>query len=166
MCIPIICEDGYYWSLEEEWEILRKTGLILENQEVKVGGQNLVFDTSFMAWKYGMKICQVEGKVEDTMIGQKTIMPDYPMGLDFITSIHTFFPYYKTDAGKIWLPGLGEYEQEWIYSNYDTLVPRIARPKIASYLEKQGNVEAYRRKCDIVGPLSYMMVRGIRIGIS
>ena len=60
------------------------------------------FDSAFMEYFYQWKLGGFyDGKGWDTFVASASIYPDYPRGLDFLASVYTRFPYYKTDR-KIW----------------------------------------------------------------
>jgi len=73
---------------------LKKIAGILEDPMIRICGQNLVFDGHFLLRLYGIRV----SNIDDTMIAQNTIMPDYPKGLDFITSLWTDHPFYTADG--------------------------------------------------------------------
>ena len=101
--------------------------------------------------------------MDDTMIAQKTLMSEMPMGLDFITSIWTGHPYYK-DEGKKYFSG-GNYPRLWTYNGTDACVCAESFPKQYSELRRQGNLETYLRQAMLIEPLVFMMERGIRADI-
>ncbi len=158
--IPFTCEKGDYFTIPQEVELLLFMARILENPNITIGGQNLTFDSHYMLHKYGIKVTNIK----DTMIAQKTLLSDYPVGLHFICSLYTDLPYYKED-GKYWLKGIGTFEGGWNYNALDSVVCAEALPKQETDLMKQQNYYAYLRKCKIVEPLTYMMEHGIRINL-
>ena len=161
MCIPFIDAGGDYFSPEQEANIWLRITQMLENPNIKKVGQNLVFDSHFLLRKFGIHACNLH----DTMIAQRILMPDYKVGLDFITSIWTDLPYYKED-GKFWLKGEGSYERGWEYNAMDSVVCDEAFPKQAESLHAQGNWDTYERTRKIILPLVFMMERGIRINVT
>jgi DNA polymerase-1 len=93
------------------------------------------------------------------------MLPDFPAGLDFVTSNHTDIPYYKQD-GKQWIKmGAGTWENWWTYNGMDTIATSAAHPNQISALIKQGNIETYDRQRKLIKPLIYMGERGIRIDV-
>ena len=158
--IPFICEHGDYFTIPQECEILKRIAYILEDPEIPIGGQNLVFDSHYMLRKYGIKV----SNIHDTMVAQKTLLPDYPVGLHFICSTRTDLPYYKDD-GKYWLKGIGNFESGWRYNALDSLVCADAHPSQLQDLLKQGNYFTYLRKCKSIPPYVYIMEKGIRINL-
>jgi uracil-DNA glycosylase family 4 len=158
--IPFIAEGGDYFTIPQEAEILKKIAEILEDPEIPKVGQNLAFDSHYMLRKYGIHA----QNLHDTMIAQRTLMPDYPMGLHFICSLYTDLPYYKDD-GKYWLKGIGTFESGWKYNALDSIVCVEALPKQLKDLERQQNMSAYNRKCKSISPYTYIMERGIKVNL-
>lgn len=158
--IPFTHEGGDYFTIPQEAELLLYIAKILEHPDISIGGQNLTFDSHYMLQKYGIKVTNIK----DTMIAQKTLLPDYPVGLHFICSLYTDLPYYKED-GKFWLKGIGNFERGWNYNALDSIVCAEALPKQEADLIKQQNYYAYLRKCKVVEPLTYMMEHGIKINL-
>jgi DNA polymerase-1 len=153
--IPFFHADGNYFDPNQELEVMRVIANILESHDIKKCGQNVGFDTHFLLRRYGIKPVNLE----DTMIAQKIIMPDYPMGLDFITSLWTDQQYYKEEGKKYF--GGGGWPQLWAYNATDSLMCAEAFPKQLERLEKQNNIPTYERQRDIVPTLVYMQERGI-----
>lgn len=158
--IPFIAEGGDYFTIEQESELWKRIGRLLEDPRIQIGGQNLTFDCHYLLRKYGIHVTTIV----DTMVAQKILLPDYPVGLHFICSLYTDIPYYKDD-GKYWLKGIGTFEKGWIYNITDSDVCSFAHPKQVVDLMKQQNYYTYERKCKIILPLVYMMEHGIRINL-
>lgn len=154
--IPFIDEHGDYFLPEQEVEIWRLIAQILSNPSIRKRGQNLIFDSHFLLRTMGI----ATHNMDDTMIAQKTLMPEMPMGLDFITSIWTGHPYYK-DEGKKYFSG-GNYPRLWNYNGTDACVCAESFPKQYTELRRQGNLETYQRQVKLIEPLVFMMERGIR----
>ena len=159
--IPFTCEHGDYFNPPQEANILLKIAHLLENPNIPIGGQNLAFDCTYMLRKYGIKT----HNIQDTMVAQKTLLPDYPVGLHFICSLYTDLQYYKED-GKYWLKGIGNFESGWRYNALDSIVCAEALPKQLNDLMRQQNYYAYERKCKSISAYVYIMEKGIRINLA
>jgi uracil-DNA glycosylase family 4 len=161
ICIPFT--DGFsdYFTIDQEAVIMRWVARILEEPRIAKRGQNFTFDISYMFWRY--KIV-TQGDLHDTMIIQKITMPDFPVGLDFITSVHTDIPYYKADGKKYFKVG-GSIEKFWQYNGMDTISTAAGHLSQVSDLVKQNNVETYDRQRRIIYPITFMSMNGIRIDI-
>lgn len=159
-CVPFIDQQGNYWLPEQEAEIWRIIATILENPHILKRGQNILFDIYFLLHRHQIKT----HNVEDTMIAQGILYPDFPKGLDFITSLYTRIPYYK-DEGKQWKKLLPDWNQFWYYNCKDVLSTRHAWPKLEVELNQQKNYPTYERQRNLIEPLSFMQERGIRMDV-
>lgn len=156
--ISIPFTTGY--RLEEEaniWDMI--ASLLMDKDRVKVG-QNLTFDSTFLFRKYGIRV----SNIRDTMVGQALVNPDFPKGLDFITSIYTRHPYYKDDIKKYSRMEVSE-EAFWRYNAMDSIVCMEALPKIENDLKILGNYEIYRKTCELIEVLVYMGERGTLLDV-
>lgn len=158
--IPFMGKGGDYFSIDEETIIMEKIAKILENSRIPKTGQNLSFDAHFLLHRYGIRA----RNLNDTMIAQQILLPDYPKGLDMITSIWTDHPYYK-EEGKHWFKVGGPMEQLWQYNATDSIICAEAFPKQMDQLIKSKNVPTYERQRSIIEPLVYMQEHGIKADI-
>lgn len=156
MSIPFFYGKDYF-TPEQETAIWLCIATLLENERIAKRGQNVIFDTHFLLRKYGIK----GRNFHDTMIAQRTLMPEFPIGLDFITSLWTDHPYYKEDGKKNF--GGQNWNQLWMYNATDSLICQEAHPKQLAELRKHDNLAAYERQRKLVEPLTYMMERGVRV---
>jgi len=157
MCIPF-WNGKDYTTLEQERMIWRITAEILSNEHIVKVMQNGIFDATFLHRKLGIKTYNIM----DTMIGQAIMYPDFPKGLDFITSIYTEEPYYKDEGKKHFKIG-GSWRNFWIYNAKDSAVCQEAMPKIWKDLKRMGNEEVYETQVKLIEPLIYMSERGMRV---
>lgn len=158
--IPFISHGNDYMNPEQELDIWLLIASILEDSSIEKIGQNSVFDASFLYRKMGIKT----RNIQDTMVAQAILYPDFPKGLDFITSMWTNEPYYK-DEGKKWFKMGGSERNFWIYNAKDSAVCIEAFPKQVVELTKQGNIETYKRQVALIPILIYMQERGLKIDI-
>ena len=162
--IPFRCSRGDYFTVEEELEIMLLVAKILQEERITKVGANVIFDMQFLLRKYGIR---PRGTFHCTQIAQKISLPDYPAGLNFVTTDHSDIPYYKED-GKQWMKmgtAARSWEEWWNYNGMDSIVPIEAIPKQLRILEKQGNLETYERQRKLIYPLIYMGERGIRVDV-
>jgi DNA polymerase len=160
LVIPFVGDHGNQWSEDEELEIMRLVGDLLEDRKAIKVAQNATFDVGFLFRKYGI----VTGPNEDTMIAQAIVAPGFPKGLDFLTSIHTRQPYYK-DEGKMYMKVGGDRQAFLRYNALDSLVLLPIMDALHSDLERQGNVETYRYQRSLIEPIVYMQEHGIRTDV-
>ena len=160
--IPFKDQQGDYFNLEQEYEIMLLTAKIIEEERISKRGAYFIFDTQFLLHKYGIK---PRGELHCTQIAQKIMLPDYSAGLAFVTTAHTDIPYYKQD-GKQWMKmGAGTWEEWWNYNGMDTIATTASHPKQIEILMKQQNLETYDRQRKLIKPLIYMMERGIKVDV-
>jgi len=163
ICIPFRFSGGDYFTVEQELAIMRDIAYIIQDENIQKAGASFIFDTQFLFHKYGIIPC---GSLHCTQIAQKISYPDFPAGLDAVTTTYTDIPYYKQD-GKQWMKmGLGTWEQWWNYNGIDAMVPVDSIPKQIEVLKKQYNEATYERQRKLIKPLLYMGERGIRIDVS
>jgi len=155
--VPFIDSKGDYFTIDQEAELWIKIAQILEHPSIRKRGQNITFDAHFNLRRYGIKATNFD----DTMIAQRILMPEYPIGLDFITSIWTTHPYYK-DEGKAYFEG-GNWPRLWRYNATDSLICSEAHPKQMLDIIAQGNELTYERQRRLIEPLVFMMEKGIRV---
>jgi uracil-DNA glycosylase family 4 len=161
MSIPFADHRGDYYTIDDELKLWLWIANILQSPDIRKCGQNLVFDAHFLLRRYGISMTNAD----DTMIAQKTIMPDYPVGLDFLTSWWTDQPYYKRD-GKDFLTYGGAYETFWHYNCLDSLMCDEIFPKQEEMIRNQNNQEAYERQRLMIEPCCYMMERGLLVDVN
>jgi uracil-DNA glycosylase family 4 len=160
--IPFRYSQGDYFNPDEELEVMKLVAKIVQEERISKVGANFIFDLQFLFHKYGIL---PRGTLHCTQIAQKISYPDFPAGLDFVTTMHTDIPYYKAD-GKQWMKmQAGTWEQWWNYNGMDSIVPVEALPKQLEVLRKQGNTDTYERQRLLIEPLIYMSERGIKVDV-
>lgn len=160
--IPLRWSQGDYFTPDQEVEIIRLLAKIIQDEMITKVGANIIFDLQIVLRKYGIR---PRGTIHCTQIAQKISLPDYPAGLDFVTTSYTDIPYYKAD-GKQWMKMQGgTWEEWWNYNGMDSIVPVEVIPKQISVLAKQGNFGTYERQRKLIEPLLYMSERGIKIDV-
>lgn len=157
-CIPFTSDGKDYFDPYQEADIWVLVGRILESPSITKIFQNGMFDLTFIYERYGI----VPQNLDDTMIAHAILYPDYRHGLDFITSTYTDMPYYK-DEGKQWNKLFMDEKQFFEYNGRDVIACSVAMPKLLADLEKQGNLETYRRQLSLTRPLMYVQSKGIRL---
>jgi uracil-DNA glycosylase family 4 len=158
LVVTLVSKGANVFDPDQEVEIWKEIARLLENQYVRKIGQNLAFDGTFLLRKYGIRL----RSIEDTMVAMGILAPEFPKGLDFITSIYTREPYYKDDGKKYWRIG-GSEEAFWRYNALDSAVCLDALPDLLNDVKKLGNDETYKKQRDLIEPLMYMQERGIRV---
>jgi uracil-DNA glycosylase len=86
LCIPLMDRDnpGGYWPEDMETEVVWRLHRVLTHPNVKVRGQNLLYDAQYTWkwWHFIPRVCQ------DTMIAQHSAFVALPKSLDFLASMY------------------------------------------------------------------------------
>ena len=155
--IPFVIEGRDYFSLDQEALIWVELAKILENSDIIKVGHNVCFDSTFIFIKYGIR----SSNLKDSMVSSSISYPDFPKGLDFVTSICTKEPYYKDD-GKKWFKFGGSIRDFWVYNAKDSAVCLESENALKMEVQRQGNEAALARQLSIIPSLVYMQARGIQ----
>jgi len=158
--IPFTHGPHDYFDPDQEIMIWRAIAGILENRNIRKLGQNLSFDSSFLLNRYGIKT----GPFEDTMVAHGILYPDFPKGLDFITSMYTKHNYYKDEGKKHMRMGVSS-ESFWEYNAKDSAICTEVWPKLMDGIRLLGNESVYRSHCDIIPSLVYIQEHGMRLDL-
>jgi len=158
ICIPFDKFGSDYFDPRQETMIWQELTRILESPEICKIGQNLTFDASFIFNR--MQI--ITRNTHDTMVAMALLVPEFPKGLDFITSIFTAERYYK-DEGKRWFKIQSSIEDFWRYNCKDAAVCLEAFPKMRKELESLGNWAAYERVNRLFEPIIFLQEHGILV---
>lgn len=165
--IPFVSASQEYFTIPQEAAIWKSISEILEDRKIEKVGQNVMFDSSFLCREYGI----ISRSMQDTMVAQAILTPDFPKGLDFITSLYTLIPYYKDEGKSVIRNQMKGYQQEglnweerfWMYNAKDSIVLMEAFPKQLDLLIKMGNYQTYKNQVALIEPLLFMTERGIRM---
>ena len=159
--IPFTKGRQEYFRIDQEMEIWRGITDILEDNNILKVGQNVIFDSTFLFRKLGIRT----RPCHDTMVAMGIMFPEFPKGLDFITSIYTKEKYYK-DEGKYRIKhGGGTDLSFWMYNAKDSTVLMQAFPSMYKDLEMQGNIDTYHRQVGLIEPLIYCSEHGIKMDV-
>jgi uracil-DNA glycosylase len=97
ICIPLLVGGlNSAWSEIQEAEILWRIYRLLTHPNVRIIGQNLLYDCQY-TWKWLRFVPNVEF---DTMIGQHACFSALPKGLGFLASMYCNYYVYWKDEGK------------------------------------------------------------------
>jgi hypothetical protein len=162
LCIPLMCVNNPkgYWSLEEEFVLVKLMSTILLHPNCLIIGQNFIYDEQYFARFWG-----ILPKVHfDTMLAQAVCYPGLPKALDFISSLYCEYHRFWKSESKNWDPKLGE-DQLWIYNCKDCVVTFEGAEVLQNNLEHLNLVEQFQFEMDLIEPVLYMMLRGNRIDL-
>ena len=157
ICIPMCFGETSWWSLEEEVEIVSAISDLFASKTVKFIAQNGQFDLTCIHDMWGIRI-----KLwMDTMIGFHCVYPELKKGLDFLTSIYTTRPYYKSMFHD-------EHSADtlWTYNCIDCASTFECAIKIREELKEFNTLKFYEENSHkLIYPLMDMQDRGVLIDI-
>jgi uracil-DNA glycosylase family 4 len=161
--IPFSKLDGSNWwtSEDEEAEIWQRFASICYNSSIPKILQNGLYDRFVLQQGYNIV---VRAHTEDTMLKWWELYAELEKNLGAQTSILTEQPYYKW-MGRRGIKGTAHTEadqkQFFEYCCLDSVVTYEICEKLNKYLSNS-QLEHYRRNVELLNPLLYMELRGIR----
>ena len=120
ICIPhlVINDDNpFYWSLEDEAQIVWLYAQLFHHPNILWIGQNYLYDTQYFWRHWGF----LPIHVRDTMIAHHSLHSNIRKGLDFLSSMYAQDHVYWKEEIKDWNPKLGE-KQFWEYNCKDACI--------------------------------------------
>jgi len=158
MCIPIMNNQGSYWSPEEEVKIWLGAAKILADENIKKILQNGMFDIMFILRTMNIK---TENFWFDTMLAQHICYTELPKGLDYLTSCYTYYPYYKDDGKQSHLKVIKDWKQYWIYNAKDSAYLLPISEALIKELEEFEATDDMEYTMNLHKPLMEMEFNGI-----
>ena len=150
--VPFYTKDGTYVSTPEVW---RELALTLEDENVPKILQNSLYDRFVLHYSYGIR---VRGVVHDTMLKHWELYSELEKSLGVQTSIYTDEPYYKGDRKVI------DDKTFFEYCCRDSAVTLEISDKVGQMLTGT-SAQHYQFNMEMLNPLLYMELRGIRYDI-
>jgi len=130
ICIPFCDTNGNpYWTYGDEQRIWQFLDRLLTGDTFKLIAQNATYDITYLE-RYGIKI---QNLWMDTMNASHAVYPEFPKGLDFLTSIYTRHPYYKDKIGI----------SRWEYNALDAVITLEVAFEIEKRLRDFGTHDFY-----------------------
>lgn len=105
-----------YWSVEEETAIVRLMRQVLVHPNVRVEGQNYIYDTQYIQFWWAV----TPRLAHDTMLAQQLLFPGTPKDLGYLSSLYCKYHIYWKDDSKEW-DTKGSLEQHLLYNGYDCI---------------------------------------------
>lgn len=162
ICVPLMCaesKEGYWRDDYEEAAVTWRIYKILTHPNVKVRGQNLLYDSqyTYRHWHFIPKVAQ------DTMISHHVAFAGLPKKLDFQASMYCKHYVYWKDDGKEWnTKRMGE-DALWSYNCVDCVRTREVGEAEAKTIESLNLQEVERFQQELFWPVLQAMNRGVRV---
>ena len=162
ICIPWMVKgrvDPNYWpNLETEYEVVCLLRALLTHPNVKVIGQNFIYDAQFFAHHWGY----CPNVADDTMFMQHVNFLGMQKSLDFISSMYCeHYWYWKEDRKDA--DDDTPIEQRWIYNCTDCVRTFECWEELQKVTVKMKNEKQYAFLMRLWQPVFKMMIRGMRM---
>jgi len=144
--------DCNAWTEQQELEIVRLLCKFFANPKIKFVAQNFSFDGPLLEQNFGIRIANF---YLDTMHAHHTAYMEFPMSLDFLTSVYTDIGHYSDHDTK-------NDHSEWTYNCTDCIATWRSIEPILSDLRELDMEEFYFRH---VHPLACSLTRAGQRGI-
>ncbi len=158
MSIPLMNNQGNYWSTEEEVKIWIGLAEILNDSAICKICQNGMFDIMFTFRTMNIK---TDNFYFDTMLAQHICYTELPKGLDYLTSTYTYYPYYKDEGKQSHLKAIKNWPQYWTYNAKDSAYLLPITEKLLEELAEFDSMDAMEYTMNLHKPLMEMEFNGI-----
>ena len=151
-------EGGFesYWTSAQEAQIIQLIRLVLSHPNIRIVGQNFIYDTQFIQHWFG-----VTPRLSfDTMLAQNVIFPGTPKDLGYLSSLYCQYHWYWKDDVKDWRK-LGGIKQLLEYNCIDVLRTWEIAQAQKAYIAKIGQEGQVEFKMETSRLCLRMMNRGV-----
>lgn len=155
MSVPIYDGVKYRFTPNEMTHIFTELGILLGNRKIRKIGQNLSYDNRYCQSVFGMPIVNFD----DTMIMQATLLPELELKLGVLCSLYTNFPYYKDDRKNL----LKFSNNDQLYNARDSAVLHQIGNTLMRILRNKGWTKKYDSLINVLEPLTFMSLKGIKV---
>jgi len=156
--ISIPTTKAYWGGMSSLKKVLDTLEWLLTRPELTKVGQNISFDIQYLFRAF--KILPSKPWY-DTMIAQHSCYSEMPKGLGFLASLYTNEPYYKDDL-HIWQAEVSNLQMLWRYNARDAAVTYEVKEALEKEIDDLGVRHTFNFMMELVEPLLYMMLRGLR----
>lgn len=143
LCIPFFYfvdnRTRAYWTLEQEIEIWLRLRNLLEHPNVRVIGQNYIYDSIFLKRYAGINTLPAF----DTMVAHHLLYPGTPMGLHYLASLYCDHHLYWKDESEEWAAGELSAEDLWRYNCKDLRKTFECRNVLQQLIDRKGYQEQF-----------------------
>lgn len=160
--VPFIRRGRLVWTPQEEAVIWHEISKLFLDPSIEKDFHNGGYDLSILGRYYGLRVAN--GSYGDTMWQHQSTFPYLLKGLDTLTSIYTWEPYYKDD-GKYWDGRRISDEAEYLYNCKDATTQFEVQYSSERRSKEQGMWGNYLRHIKVMPSLLEMMIRGVKIDL-
>lgn len=151
-----------YWSVPEEIQLFETLRQILEHPNVRILGQNFIYDTQWFHRLYN-----IQAKVSfDTMVAHHLAYPGTPKALDYLASLYCdHYVYWKDESGD-WDNFPEDAERYWLYNAKDIRATYEIAGVLENVIKHEKLEELLLDRMDQWEMAREMMLRGINFDTS
>lgn len=150
----------YYWgSISKLKSVLEALQHILTNTVSHKIGQNITYDLQYLMRFFRINVAT---PWDDTLIMSHCCYAELPKSLAFLVSTFTRENYYKDDL-KMWQNEQTGDEMLWTYNAKDCACTYEVFLGLQKDLEEFNLIPVYNYMIDLLQPLMYMMLRGVKV---
>ncbi|MBM3272895.1 hypothetical protein FJY94_06560 [Candidatus Kaiserbacteria bacterium] len=161
LCIPQMCvetADGYF-PRDQEYALTTATRELLTHPNVRVIGQNFLYDAQYFADHYGY----VPNVAHDTMFQQHVAFAGMPKALDFLSSMYCEFHQFWKHEGKEWNARTTPEDQLWVYNCKDAVITFEVWAELQKVVADLKLTPVYEFQMRLWYSALRCMLRGVRI---
>src|SRR5581483_7772594 len=138
LCIPLFYSQGErlvnYLRLEEEVILWQELKTILEHPNVRIIGQNFIYDTEWFHRYYNINALVSF----DTMVAHHLLFPGTPKRLDYLASLYCDHYIYWKEESQDWDSFPEDAERYWKYNCKDLRATYECGQELKKVLSSQG----------------------------
>lgn len=147
-----------YWTASEETWLFETLKTILEHPNVRIVGQNFIYDTQWLHRLYNIRATVSF----DTMVAHHLAYPGTPKALDYLASLYCdHYVYWKDESGD-WDNFPADAERYWLYNAKDITATLEISSVLEGVLKTYQLEDLYKDRMDQWEMAREMMIRGIR----
>ena len=146
-----------YWTIEEELSIIDSLREILEHENVRIIGQNFMYDTQYFHRCHCIA-ARVSG---DTEIAHHVLYPGTPKTLEMLASLYNHHYIYWKDESEEWAADSVSAEDLWRYNCIDTRRTYEAWGVLRQALASEGAEGLYVDRMDQWELARHMTLQGV-----
>jgi uracil-DNA glycosylase family 4 len=148
-----------YWTVDEEVAIIQKQRTLLTHPNVRIVGQNFLYDAQYFARQWGFS----PRLVDDTMFQQHVLWAGSPKDLAYIASMYCEFYTYWKDELKDYRKAPDDDMRFFFYNAKDVCYTYEASDVMDELLDKANLREVYTFQMQLCHAVFTIMLRGVRI---
>jgi uracil-DNA glycosylase len=163
ICIPLIDvkqPDQCFWTLAEEQHIVVRLRHLLLHPNVKVIGQNFLYDLQYLVRFWGLS----PRVYFDTMLAHHVCFPGTQKGLDYLSSMYCDFHQYWKDEGKEFDPTKHDEDRLWTYNCRDAVATFEVAEVVEGVIDQLHRREQFNfQMYDLYPAVLGIMLRGVDV---